>query len=334
MRITRSIKSSALSLTLGIALFLPANTIAQEAAPKVNTKGKPEAAAPSRERGADRADAKRRPQAQPHAVRIAISHPTRTTDRKQGPKQTWLGVAMAPVPEVLREHLELGEGFGIHIQQVLGNSPAQKGGLRRNDILTQFDDQILTTPEHLSILIRSKKKGDEIALGLIRKGKPQTIKVVLGENERPVRPTFRSHHSFRSPHSQDRGRGPHPSMPHHMQSKEWQNAMKHHQEMWIKAHKQRGAQGHPNPKDNDRAPFSCPLGNASCPKKGNSTDGPKCKLGQQPDAKKPSCPDCKVKQPAAKKEDCQDCEKPKAGNQKQGKPPAISVRPGFPMMIF
>ena len=100
-------------------------------------------------------------------------------------KRTWMGVATGEVPPVLRQHLDLTEGFGVLIAHVLDDSPASKAGLKAGDVLSKLDDQLLTTPEHLSLLIRSKKKGDTVRLTYLRKGEETVVQVNLDEKELP-----------------------------------------------------------------------------------------------------------------------------------------------------
>jgi len=101
-------------------------------------------------------------------------------------KRTWIGVAMAPVPSALREHLDLAEGFGVQVAQVIDDSPADKAGLREHDILTKLNDQILTTPEHLQLLVRSMEIGDKVDVTFIRKGAEESVSLALGESTIPL----------------------------------------------------------------------------------------------------------------------------------------------------
>lgn len=95
--------------------------------------------------------------------------------------RTWLGISTHPVEASLREHLELPEGFGIQVVEVMPDSPAAKAGLRGNDVVVRFDDQRLISPDHLSLLVREKHSGDHATLSLIRKGREESLEVTLGE---------------------------------------------------------------------------------------------------------------------------------------------------------
>lgn len=47
----------------------------------------------------------------------------------------WIGVGVAPIPEVLRSHLNVSDGMGVMVDQVVPNSPAANAGLKRHDVL-------------------------------------------------------------------------------------------------------------------------------------------------------------------------------------------------------
>ncbi|MAS95632.1 MAG: hypothetical protein CMO55_20720 [Verrucomicrobiales bacterium] len=146
---------------------------------------------------------------------FAPLHAEDTEAEKTSDTQTWLGVGTTPVASVLRDHLEIEEGFGIQIQQVMKDSPAAKAGLTENDILVKFEDQLLISPEHLSLLVKRLEKGENVSLTLIRKGAEQTVDVTLGgiKKDQLVR----------------RGGFTNPHRPY---GRDWEEAMKRQQDHW------------------------------------------------------------------------------------------------------
>lgn len=123
----------------------------------------------------------------PKAVPKSAPDPKKEGERKETPseklKRPWVGVATSPVDSSLRRHLELDEGFGIQIAEVIADSPASKAGLKNHDILTRFEDQLLISPEHLALLVKTKSSGDTVSLSIIRKGSEEVVKVTLGETD-------------------------------------------------------------------------------------------------------------------------------------------------------
>ena len=96
---------------------------------------------------------------------------------------TFLGVGPRPLPESVAAQLPIDKGTGLLVETVLPDSPAAQAGLQVNDVLARLDDQILTNPEQLQALVRSKKSGDEVKLTYFRKGQQATAIAKLSSKE-------------------------------------------------------------------------------------------------------------------------------------------------------
>lgn len=99
---------------------------------------------------------------------------------------TFLGVETDRVGPALASQLNLAYDAGLIVVHVADGSPAA-AALKRHDVLTKLDDQILVDTRQLSVLVRSHKEGDEVTLTLYRGGKEQVVKVKLGRKEMPKR---------------------------------------------------------------------------------------------------------------------------------------------------
>jgi len=102
---------------------------------------------------------------------------------------TFLGVQTAPVGPTLAAQLGLAKDHGLAVAEVVPDSPAA-GALQAHDILLKFNDQILVDVRQLTVLVRSAKEGDEVALTYLRAGKQATAKVKLVRKEMPKRLAF------------------------------------------------------------------------------------------------------------------------------------------------
>jgi hypothetical protein len=98
----------------------------------------------------------------------------------------YIGVLTREVPPEMRSQFNLPEGFGLMVDEVMPDSPAQQAGLKMHDVLLRLDDQRLVNMEQLMLLVRSHKKGDNVTLTVITGGKESTIPVTLGEHVMPA----------------------------------------------------------------------------------------------------------------------------------------------------
>jgi predicted metalloprotease with PDZ domain len=113
------------------------------------------------------------------------AEPKKAEPKKAEPKaaRPWLGIVPEDLPDELRAQLDLGDGEGLLVTEVLPGSPAEKAGLKKNDILVKIDGKPVKGEDSLSKFMSSAKAGQEASLTLLRKSKPQTIKVTIGEKK-------------------------------------------------------------------------------------------------------------------------------------------------------
>lgn len=117
----------------------------------------------------------------------------RTGDGAKSEKETitFLGIETAPVDRALAAQLGLPRETGLVVLRVADGSPAA-AVLQENDVLVKFEEQILIDPRQLSVLIRAKKDGDEVALTVYRGAKQVILKAKLAQREVRVAEGLRS----------------------------------------------------------------------------------------------------------------------------------------------
>ena len=103
---------------------------------------------------------------------------------------TYLGIYATPVNPSVSNQLNLTANFYLNVERVESNSPAEKGGVQKFDLLMQFNDQVLINPEQLKCLVRSKKPGEEVVLTILRRGKREMITLTLGKINRTIERRF------------------------------------------------------------------------------------------------------------------------------------------------
>jgi putative serine protease PepD len=73
---------------------------------------------------------------------------------------------------------------GAGIEQVNQGSAAQKAGLKRGDVVTKLDDDVITGSDSLVATVRGHRPGDKVTLTVVEPGdKTRTVQVTLDSDE-------------------------------------------------------------------------------------------------------------------------------------------------------
>lgn len=93
----------------------------------------------------------------------------------------WLGVWAADIEDpALEAQLDLEDGEGFLIENVFPDSPAQRAGIQRFDVITKIDGKRLHGTLGLRSCLKDARVGQTIEIELVRKGRRETLKVTLG----------------------------------------------------------------------------------------------------------------------------------------------------------
>ena len=98
----------------------------------------------------------------------------------------WLGVSLHPINHDLAEKLKLGEPQGALVGTVGADMPAAKGGVRRGDVIIEFDNVRIRDVKHLRDVVASTEVGRTVEVKVIRKGKEQVLKIELEKRTQAV----------------------------------------------------------------------------------------------------------------------------------------------------
>ena len=91
--------------------------------------------------------------------------------------QPRLGVQLERISPVLTEQLGLEPGTGLVIVDVMRGLPAEKAGLKKNDIVLEWAGKKTPTDvEAFQTMIAGAKAGEKVEAVVMRKGKKETIK--------------------------------------------------------------------------------------------------------------------------------------------------------------
>ncbi len=97
----------------------------------------------------------------------------------------WLGVVIQPVTKDLREHFGVKDERGALVAEVFPGSPAEKAGVRRYDIVVEFDGQEIKEMNELPRIVATTPVEKTVKVVVLREGGRKTLKVAIGLREEP-----------------------------------------------------------------------------------------------------------------------------------------------------
>jgi len=93
----------------------------------------------------------------------------------------WLGVEIGEVTAEKAKDLKLTAQRGVVVMDVEPDGPAAKAGLKENDVITQYDGQVVEGTVQFRRLVRETPTGRTVPLVISRNGATQNVSVELGE---------------------------------------------------------------------------------------------------------------------------------------------------------
>ena len=92
----------------------------------------------------------------------------------------WLGVGIAEVGDEDVPKYQLKEQRGVLIRNVVAGQPADKGGVKADDVILAVDGERIEGPRDLQRIISSTPVGRAVKLYVMRAGKEQELEVTVG----------------------------------------------------------------------------------------------------------------------------------------------------------
>lgn len=96
-----------------------------------------------------------------------------------GASGSYLGVGLMDVDSAKAKSLKMTEERGAEITLVYPGSPAEKAGLKVNDVVLEYDGQRVQGLEQLSRMVRESVAGRPVKIGVWRNGAMQTIAATI-----------------------------------------------------------------------------------------------------------------------------------------------------------
>lgn len=93
----------------------------------------------------------------------------------------WLGVYIQRVVPEMTEFFNLLEPKGALVSEVTPESPADKAGIKRGDVITGFDGVGINDANDLPLIVARRSVGSKVDVNVFREGKEIILPVELGE---------------------------------------------------------------------------------------------------------------------------------------------------------
>lgn len=93
----------------------------------------------------------------------------------------WLGVTIQDLTKELAEEFNVKGQKGALVTDIMEGSPAEKAGLKKGDVIVEFQGKKVRDVRHLRNMVAETPPGTEVTLKIIRNGKEKSLTVTLGE---------------------------------------------------------------------------------------------------------------------------------------------------------
>ncbi|MBF0505239.1 MAG: DegQ family serine endoprotease [Nitrospirae bacterium] len=93
----------------------------------------------------------------------------------------WLGVQIQPLTPDLSRQFNLKDENGVLLVDTIEGGPADRGGLKRGDVIVEYDGKKINDPFHFKNMVAETKPGKSVILTIIRDGSLMKKNIAIGE---------------------------------------------------------------------------------------------------------------------------------------------------------
>jgi serine protease Do len=99
----------------------------------------------------------------------------------------WLGVSIGDLTPELVKKMKLDNNKGTVVMEVAKNSPAQKAGLKQDDLITRYDGHRVDDAAALQSLVADTSIAKKVDITILRQGKSKILSAEIGDLNQEMR---------------------------------------------------------------------------------------------------------------------------------------------------
>jgi len=93
----------------------------------------------------------------------------------------WFGFKVQDITPAIAYNLGLKSSQGVLVSYIEKDGPAEEAGLKRGDIITKINNQIINNADDAEIAVSDVRVGEELKIEIIRDGKKETKELITKE---------------------------------------------------------------------------------------------------------------------------------------------------------
>lgn len=116
-----------------------------------------------------------------HGESAKLKIPSNAGKYERSTKEGWMGVYVQEISKEIKEAMDLKSEEGVLIRDVVEDSPAEKAGIEKRDVILTFGGEKVLDTERFVRMVKRTSPGDELKLLILRDGKEKTLTITIGE---------------------------------------------------------------------------------------------------------------------------------------------------------